>query len=57
MPQAIMRGGTDLAKAEEEFKWWLDIFGEDYYVELQRHGIPEQDQVNKLSVVISATLG
>jgi DNA polymerase-3 subunit alpha len=36
----------DLAKAEEEFKWWLDLFGEDYYVELQRHGIPEQDQVN-----------
>jgi len=50
VPQAIMRGGTDLAKAEEEFKWWLDIFGEDYYVELQRHGIPEQDQVNKVLV-------
>jgi DNA polymerase-3 subunit alpha len=46
VPQAIMRGGTDLAKAEEEFKWWLNLFGDDYYVEIQRHGIPEQDRVN-----------
>src|SRR5690606_26099909 len=38
VPQAILRG--DLAKAEEEFKWWLDLFGADYYVELQRHGLP-----------------
>ena len=44
VPQAIMRG--DLAKAEEEFKWWLDLFGDDYYVEFQRHGIPEQEKVN-----------
>ena len=26
-----------------------NIFGEDYYVELQRHDIPEQDKVNKVS--------
>jgi DNA polymerase III alpha subunit len=39
-----------LAAAEAEFKWWLDLFGEDYYVELQRHGIPEQDRVNAVLV-------
>ena len=51
MPQAILRGATgDLQKAEDEFKWWLDLFGEDYYVEIQRHGIPEQDQVNKVLI-------
>lgn len=44
VPQAIMKG--DLVKAEEEFKWWLNLFGEDYYIEIQRHGIPEQDEVN-----------
>ncbi len=44
VPQAIMKG--DLVKAEEEFKWWLNLFGDDYYIEIQRHGIPEQDQVN-----------
>ncbi|MFN8352396.1 MAG: DNA polymerase III subunit alpha [Flavobacteriales bacterium] len=52
VPQAIMRAGVngDLTKAEAEFKWWLDLFGEDYYIELQRHGLPEQDQVNKVLV-------
>ncbi len=35
VPQAILRG--DLEKAEELLKWWLNIFGEDYYIELQRH--------------------
>lgn len=51
VPQAIMRsGGEDHSKAETEFKWWLDLFGEDYYIELQRHGLPEQDKVNKVLV-------
>ncbi len=35
IPQAIMHG--QLEKAEELLKWWLNIFGEDYYIELQRH--------------------
>jgi DNA polymerase-3 subunit alpha len=46
VPRAILKKGE--AEAEKEFKWWLDIFGEDYYIELQRHGIPEQDQVNEV---------
>ncbi|HYK77973.1 MAG TPA: DNA polymerase III subunit alpha, partial [Daejeonella sp.] len=29
-----------------EFKWWLDLFGEDFYIELQRHDIAEQHIVN-----------
>src|SRR5690606_4538623 len=33
-------------EAEEEFKWWLDLFGEDFYIELQRHNLPEQERVN-----------
>ena len=36
VPQAILRKSEE--QAEHEFKWWLDLFGEDYYVELQRHG-------------------
>jgi len=44
VPQAILRKSE--AEAEEEFKWWLDLFGEDYYIELQRHDIPEQNTVN-----------
>jgi len=44
VPQAILRDGE--AAAEIEFKWWLDLFGEDFYIEMQRHEIPEQDTVN-----------
>jgi DNA polymerase-3 subunit alpha len=44
VPKAILNKGEE--EAEKEFKWWLDLFGDDYYVELQRHDIPEQIKVN-----------
>lgn len=44
VPQTILKKGE--AEGENEFKWWLNIFQDDYYVELQRHGIPDQDKVN-----------
>ena len=46
VPQTILKKGE--AEGENEFKWWLNIFQEDYYVELQRHGIPEQEKVNEI---------
>lgn len=46
VPKTIVKYGSD--RAEEEFRWWLDIFGEDYYIELQRHAIPEQEKVNEV---------
>ncbi|MBK7183112.1 MAG: DNA polymerase III subunit alpha [Bacteroidetes bacterium] len=46
VPRTILKKGED--EGEKEFKWWLDIFGEDYYVELQRHNIPEQNTVNEV---------
>lgn len=46
VPQTILRYGEE--KAEEEFKWWLNMFGEDYYVELQRHNLKEQIQCNEI---------
>jgi DNA polymerase-3 subunit alpha len=48
VPQAIMRKSE--GEAEKEFKWWLDLFGEDYYVEFQRHGMAEQDKVNAVLI-------
>ncbi|MGI8600972.1 MAG: DNA polymerase III subunit alpha, partial [Chitinophagaceae bacterium] len=48
VPQAIFRKSE--ADAEKEFKWWLDLFGEDYYVEFQRHGMAEQDKVNEVLI-------
>jgi len=42
IPQAIIEG--DIEKAEELLKWWLNIFGEDYYIEIQRHrGLEDLD--------------
>ncbi len=44
VPQTILNEGEE--KAEKEFKWWLDLFGEDYYIEIQRHNIKEQEIIN-----------
>ena len=46
VPRAILRKGE--AEGEKEFKWWLDLFGEDYYIELQRHDIADQNKVNEV---------
>lgn len=35
IPQTILRGDNE--KAEKLVKWWLDLFGDDFYIELQRH--------------------
>ncbi len=35
IPQAILHGNME--EAEEKLKWWIEMFGEDYYIELQRH--------------------
>lgn len=52
VPQTILKKGE--TEAENEFKWWLDLFGEDYYVELQRHGIGDQDKVNQVLLKFAA---
>jgi DNA polymerase-3 subunit alpha len=35
------------AEAEEKLKWWLNMFGEDYYIEIQRHGLMNFDGTGK----------
>ena len=45
VPQTILH--KDEEAAEKEFKWWLDLFGEDYYIEIQRHEIKEQEIINQ----------
>ena len=52
VPQAILKKSE--AEAEKELKWWIDLFGEDYYIEIQRHGIPEQDKVNEVLLKFAA---
>ena len=50
VPKAILRKGEK--EAEKEFEWWLNIFGEDYYIELQRHKMQDQDKVNQVLHVV-----
>lgn len=42
--QTILKRGEQAARAV--FEEWLDIFGEDYYIEIQDHGIPDQKTCN-----------
>lgn len=51
VPQTILHDGEE--KAEKEFKWWLDIFGEDYFIEIQRHNIKEQLVINEMLLKFS----
>ena len=48
VPKTILKKGEEAG--EIEFKWWLDRFGEDYYVELQRHEIPDQIKANEVLI-------
>ncbi len=35
-------------QAEEALLWWKNIFGTDYYLELMRHGLEEEEHVNQV---------
>jgi len=55
IPQLILQGKEE--KAEETLKWWLDLFGEDYYIELQRHkGLENIDQLGVSQEDVNQTL-
>ncbi|MBQ3495309.1 MAG: DNA polymerase III subunit alpha [Clostridia bacterium] len=54
LPRLLLAGDYAAAKAHAaEMK---SIFGEDYYIELQDHGIKEQKQVNPLLIKIAREL-
>ncbi len=46
VPQLILNIGEK--QAEEAFVWWKEQFGDDFYVELNRHGLEEEELVNKI---------
>ncbi|MEL7159301.1 MAG: DNA polymerase III subunit alpha [Bacteroidota bacterium] len=46
IPQLLIAGKDE--EAEEALKWWLNIFEDDYYIEIQRHrGIDDIDLVKE----------
>ncbi len=54
IPQAILRGRIDVAR--EVSAWYKDIFGEDFYLEIQDHGSIEDRIVNVAIVQIAKDL-
>ena len=46
--QLILNEGK--AEARELFEWYLEVFGDDYYIELQRHGLADQNRCNEVLV-------
>ncbi|MEY4106439.1 MAG: hypothetical protein RL181_781, partial [Bacteroidota bacterium] len=55
IPQAILHGR--LEEAEAKLRWWIELFGEDFYIELQRHrGLENIDGTGKSQEDINQTL-
>lgn len=46
IPHLILHVGE--RQAEEAFVWWHTQFGTDFYIELNRHGLAEEDHVNEV---------
>lgn len=46
IPYLILHVGE--RQAEDAFIWWHKQFGDDFYVEINRHGLPEEDHVNEV---------
>ncbi len=55
IPQAILKGRLDIA--ETTAKWFQNIFGEDFYLEIQDHGSLEDRIVNVQMMRLSKKLG
>ena len=55
IPNLILNVGEQ--QAEKAFVWWKDNFGEDFYVELLRHNLDEEQHVNKILLKFARKYG
>ena len=55
VPQAILKNEID--HAYDTARWYQQVFGEDYYIEIQDHGSAEDRIVNVVLVKIAQDLG
>ncbi|ALF53498.1 DNA polymerase III subunit alpha [Nostoc piscinale CENA21] len=55
IPQAILSNRPDAARKVAQ--WYKDVFGDDFYLEIQDHGSPEDRIVNVEIVKIARELG
>ncbi len=47
----------DYEKAKSTASWYKEVLGDDYYIEIQDHGYPEDRKVNRQLVRIASELG
>lgn len=52
--QELIHGNKE--SAVETAKWYKNLFGEDYYIELQDHGLDEQKRTNPVLIEIAKEL-
>lgn len=55
IPWLILNAGEE--QAEEAFLWYKAQFGEDFYVELNRHNLPEEEHVNRVLLELARKHG
>lgn len=53
--RTIIDKGED--EAEKLLAWYLDVFGDDYYIELQRHGLGDMEKCNQVLIRWSKKYG
>jgi DNA polymerase III subunit alpha len=46
LPYLILNVGKEVA--EKRLQWWHKLFGEDFYLEINRHGLEEEKRVNEV---------
>jgi DNA polymerase-3 subunit alpha len=52
IPNLILNVGEE--QAEEAFLWYKELFGEDFYIELNRHDLPDENHVNDVLLRFAA---
>lgn len=55
IPYLVLNVGEK--QAEEAFQWWHQLFGEDFYIELNRHGLEEEDHLNEVLLSFASKYG
>ncbi len=51
VPAKILNTGEK--QAEEALIWWKDVFGEDLYMEIMRHGQEDEERANKVLIALA----
>ncbi|MDX2171782.1 MAG: DNA polymerase III subunit alpha [Bacteroidota bacterium] len=52
VPNLILNVGEE--QAEEAFLWYKNLFGDDFYIELNRHNLPDENHVNEVLLRFAA---